>query len=94
MSKKLAPLHPGEILKDEMEERGLSANALARALRVPPNRISAIVSGQRSITADTAHRLARYFGTSPQMWMNLQMDYDLEAANIKQIHREVLPAAS
>lgn len=94
MSKKLAPLHPGEILKDEMEERGLSANALARALRVPPNRISAIVNGQRSITADTAHRLARYFGTSPQMWMNLQMDHDLEVANIRQIHREVLPAAS
>lgn len=94
MPKKLAPIHPGEILKDEMEERGLSANALAHALRVPPNRVSAIVNGQRSITADTAHRLARYFGTSAEMWMNLQVDYDLEMANIKRIHREVLPAAS
>jgi len=93
MPKRLAPIHPGEILKDEMDERGLSANALAHALRVPPNRVSSIVNGQRSITADTAHRLARYFGTSAEMWMNLQVDYDLEVANVKQIHREVLPSA-
>ena len=74
------PIHPGELLKDELHERGVSLNGLARALRVPMNRMSAIVSGKRSITADTALRLARYFGTSAQMWMNMQTAYDLEVA--------------
>ena len=77
---KLRAIHPGELLKDELDERGVSLNGLARALRVPMNRVSAIVSGKRSVTADTALRLARYFGTSAQMWMNMQTAYDLEVA--------------
>ena len=92
--RKLPPIHPGELLRDELGEIGISLNELARALRVPMNRISAIVNGKRSITADTAMRLARYFGTSPQYWLNLQSTYDLEIAAIKigsKIDREVLP---
>ena len=92
--RKLPPIHPGELLRDELEEIGASLNELARALRVPMNRISAVVNGKRSITADTAMRLARYFGTSPQYWLNLQSAYDLEVAAIKigsKIDREVLP---
>ena len=92
--RKLPPIHPGELLRDELEEIGTSLNELARALRVPMNRISALVNGKRSITADTAMRLARYFGTSPQYWLNLQSAYDLEIAAIKigsRIEREVLP---
>jgi addiction module HigA family antidote len=72
---------PGEILREHfMEPFGLSSNALAKALHVPPNRITAIVNGTRSITADTALRLARYFNTTPQSWMNLQKNYELEVA--------------
>ena len=92
--KKLPPIHPGELLRDELEEIGTSLNELARALRVPMNRISALVNGRRSITVDSAMRLARYFGTSPQYWLNLQTAYDLEVAGIKigsKIEREVLP---
>ncbi len=92
--RKLPPIHPGELLRDELEEIGTSLNELARALRVPMNRISAVVNGKRSITADTAMRLARYFGTSPQYWLNLQSAYDLEVAATKigsKIDREVLP---
>ena len=92
--KKLPPIHPGELLRDELGEIGISLNELARALRVPMNRISAIVNGKRSITADTAMRLARYFGTSPQYWLNLQTAYDLEVAERRMaatIEREVLP---
>lgn len=88
----LSPIHPGEMLRDELEERGLSMNHLARELRVPMNRVSAIVNGKRAITADTALRLARFFGTGAQMWMNLQADYDLEVASREvgqQIEREV-----
>lgn len=74
---------PGEILRDDfIEPRGLSANALARALHVPPDRISAILYGTRSITADTALRLARYFNTTPQPWLNLQKNYELEVAKV------------
>ena len=92
--KKLPPIHPGELLRDELDEIGVSLNELGRALRVPMNRISAIVNGKRSITVDTAMRLARYFGTSPQYWLNLQVAYDLEVAEQElepQIEREVLP---
>ena len=92
--RKLPPIHPGELLYDELEEIGINLNELARALRVSMNRISAIVNGKRSIKADTAMRLARYFGTSPQYWLNLQSAYDLEVAAIKigsKIDREVLP---
>ena len=77
----LPPVPPGEILAEEyMAPLGLSANALARALDVPPNRITAILNDTRSITADTALRLARYFGTTPRFWLNLQTAHDLERA--------------
>jgi len=88
------PSPPGELLRDELNEIGVSLNELGRALRVPMNRISAIVNGNRAITVDTAMRLARYFGTSPQYWLNLQSAYDLEVAEQEirpQIEREVLP---
>jgi addiction module HigA family antidote len=72
------PIPPGEILHEEfMQPLGISMNALARELAVPPNRISEIVNGRRAITADTALRLARYFGTGAELWLNLQTDYDL-----------------
>ena len=92
--RKLPPIHPGELLRDELGEIGVSLNELARALRVPMNRISAIVNGKRAITVDTAMRLARYFGTAPQYWLNLQVAYDLEVAGQEiqpQIEKEVLP---
>jgi addiction module HigA family antidote len=94
---KLAPIHPGEILREEfMLPRGLSQNALARALNVPPRRINEIVLERRGITADTALRLARYFGTSAEMWAGLQADYDLRRARYakaRNIEREVEPLA-
>lgn len=73
----LPPIHPGEILAEEMAEVKISANALARDLDVPPNRITEIINGKRSITADTALRLAHHFGVSAKFWLNLQMSYDL-----------------
>ena len=93
-SKRLEPLHPDEVLKQLLAETGLTANALALALRVPANRIGGIVKGRRGITGDTALRLARYFGTSAQMWMNLQAKYDLavaEDAAATRIEDEVRP---
>lgn len=81
--RKLPPIHPGELLKDELQEIDVSLNELARALRVPTNRISAIVNGKRAIAVDTAMRLARYFSTSPQYWLNLQNAYDLESSTVK-----------
>ena len=92
--KKLAPVHPGEVLRSWMEEETLSANALALALRVPSNRILAILSGKRAITPETALRLARYFGTSPEMWLNLQTRFDLDTAAdeiAERVAREVIP---
>ncbi len=78
------PTHPGEVLFELfMEPLGLSENKLAEALDVDPARINRIVTGRSSITADTALRLARYFGTSPEVWMNLQSKYDLEVAKAK-----------
>lgn len=80
-ARKMPPLHPGEMLREEfMKPLGISANALALALRVPVTRISEIVHERRSITADTALRLARYFRMSPEFWMRLQAQYDLERA--------------
>lgn len=77
----LEPIHPGEILAEEfMKPLGLSINALARDLHVPPNRIHGIVHGARSISADTALRLAAYFGTTAELWLNLQSEYDLRQA--------------
>src|SRR6266404_5931560 len=82
MSKrKLTPIPPGEILyEDFMKPMGVSINALAREIAVQPNRISDIVNGKRSIIADTALRLGKYFGVSPEVWLNLQVDYDLRVA--------------
>jgi addiction module HigA family antidote len=95
---KLPPIHPGEILREEfMLPRCLSQNALARALNVPPRRINEIVLEKRGITADTALRLARYFGTSAEMWTGLQADYDLRLARqekARAIERDVAPLAA
>ncbi len=77
MSNKMRPVHPGEILREELNEIGLSANALAKELVVPTNRITNILNEQRSISGDTALRLARYFDTTPEFWMNLQTAYDI-----------------
>ena len=74
------PIHPGEILADELKEIGISAAELARTLEVPANRISQIIARKRAISADTALRLARYFGTTPDLWMNLQKTYELDLA--------------
>ena len=75
-----APVHPGEILKETLDDLGVSMNRLAQEIHVPANRISAIVAGKRSITGETAFRLARYFGTTPGYWMNMQVRFDLESA--------------
>ncbi len=81
VAKRLDPIHPGEILEEEfMRPLGLSANALARAVDVPVTRISEIVRGRRGVTADTALRFARFFGTSPELWLGLQSEYDLRTA--------------
>lgn len=74
-------VHPGLILKDELEELGVSPSEFARQIDVPPNRISQILSGKRSITGDTALRFGHWFGTDPQFWLNLQSQYDLAMAN-------------
>ncbi len=79
--KLLEPIHPGEVLlEDFMKPLGISINRLARDIAVPPGRISAIVNGQRAISADTALRLGKYFGVSPEVWVGLQGDYDLRVA--------------
>jgi addiction module HigA family antidote len=89
----MRPVHPGEVLREDyLLELGLSANALARALAVPAPRINDIVRERRGVSADTALRLARYFGTTPQFWLNLQAAYDLRVAEIAAgslIRREV-----
>jgi addiction module HigA family antidote len=74
------PIHPGEVLAEELEELGVSPTELSRQIRVPANRISQIIHGKRAITGDTALRLAHWFGTSPQFWMNLQALYDVRLA--------------
>ncbi|HKJ87788.1 MAG TPA: HigA family addiction module antitoxin [Gammaproteobacteria bacterium] len=81
MAERLDNIHPGEVLLEEfLLPMGLSQNGLGRAIGVPPRRINEIVQGKRAVTADTALRLARYFGTSPSFWMGLQDDYELEKA--------------
>ena len=82
------PIHPGEILSDESRELGMSAAGLARCLPVPANRITQILRGQRDITADTALRLGRWFGTGPQLWLNLQQAYELDLAR-QQLGEEI-----
>ncbi len=97
MGRKLKPVHPGEVLREEfMTPLGLSMNKLAMALRVPVTRIADIVNERRSITADTALRFARYFNNSPTFWMNLQTRYDLEVAEDEiaaKVERDVQPLA-
>jgi addiction module HigA family antidote len=91
----MLPVHPGRILKRELQARALSANKLALALRVPSGRITSLVNGKRSVTPETALRLARYFGNSAQFWLNLQSRYDLattEAEIGERIKAEVLEA--
>ena len=84
MSIYLDPVHPGEILREDfLKPLGISINRLARDIVVPPGRISTIVNGKRSITADTALRLGLYFDVSPELWLNLQTDYDLRVARRK-----------
>lgn len=73
-------IHPGEVLADELQEIGLSAAQLARLLHVPTNRITQILNGKRAITADTALRLGRWFGTGPELWLNLQKSYEMRLA--------------
>jgi antitoxin HigA-1 len=95
MAKKLKPVHPGEILREEfMKPLGLSMNRMAMDLRVPVTRIAEIVAERRSVTADTALRFARYFKNSPTFWMNLQSRYDLEVAQDElaaKVERDVQP---
>lgn len=97
-TKKMSPLHPGEILlEDFLKPMGLSQNRLALDIRVPARRINEIVLGKRRITADTALRLAKYFNMSPQFWLGLQVDYDLDVAEDKladRLEKEVQPHSS
>ena len=90
--------HPGEVLAEEfLKPLGLSVNALAMALRVPATRMGAVIKGERAVTADTALRLARFFGTSPEFWMNLQGMYDLTLVRKErgsEIEQEVRPRAA
>ncbi len=98
MPNNMRPIHPGEHLREELEELGLSARAFAQTLHVPTSRITAILNAQRAVIADTALRLVRYFGTSAEFWLNLQSTHDLRRTRQaigKQIERDVvLPAAS
>lgn len=95
---KLTPIHPGEILREEfMKPLGLSQNALARALSVPPRRVNEIVLEKRAISADTALRLARFLGTTAELWTGLQADYELRLARYekhREIERDVEPMSS
>ena len=90
----MRPIHPGEIIKEEyLEPLNMSANALALALRVPAPRINDVIRQKRGVSIDTALWLARYFNTTPQFWMNLQISYDLKMAkqNMTKIENEIIP---
>jgi addiction module HigA family antidote len=95
MAKKLEPITPGEILLEEfLKPLNITQAQLARDINVPPNRISQIIRGKREITADTALRLGKYFGTEPEFWLNLQLRYNMKVAKAtleKKIEREVKP---
>jgi addiction module HigA family antidote len=93
-SRKLPPTHPGEVLREELTERGITLAKLSRDTRIPLSRVSLLVNAKRSMTPDTALRLERYLGASAQFWMNLQTAYDLSIAksSIASIEREVVPA--
>ena len=93
----MRPVHPGEILRKEIEAAGVSEGALSKALDVPLSRVTLILEGRQGITADTALRLARYFGTSPQLWLNLQQTWELRRAESevgRQITKRVTPRQS
>src|SRR5712691_3094399 len=96
--KRLAPVHPGEILRDDfLEPMKISVYTLAQVIKVPRSRVNDVVLGRRAITMDTALRLARYFGTTPEFWINLQARYDLEVADKtlrRRIEREISPRAA
>ena len=91
----IAPWHPGEVLKEDwLADYGLSEYTLAKALKIPYSRLTDIIKGRRGITADTALRLARFYGNSPAFWRNLQTDYDLHMADAAKIAAEVQPRAA
>ena len=96
--RKHAPVHPGEILlKDFLEPLEITQYRLAKDIKIDPRRVSLIVQGERAVTADTALRLARYFGNSPQFWLGLQLDYDLDCEQDKigkKLEKEVQPRAA
>jgi antitoxin HigA-1 len=95
MTEKIPPLHPGEVLlEDYLKPMGVSQHQLAMSMRVPPNRINGIVQGKRAITAETALRLSRAIGTSPDFWLNLQTSYDLRLAEERLaeiLEKEIIP---
>jgi addiction module HigA family antidote len=97
MTKRLAPIHPGEVLLEEfLSPMGVSQYRLAKDIHVPPRRINEIVHGTRSVSADTALRLARYFGTSERFWLNLQSQYDLDIESDRigeRLEKEIVPLA-
>ena len=93
----MRPVHPGEILREEIEAAGVSEDALSKALDVPLSRVTLILEGRQGITADTALRMARYFGTSPQLWLNLRQTWELRRAEIevgRKITERVIPRQS
>ena len=97
MANNIRPVHPGEVLRGEMAELGLSARQLALALKVPTNRVTGVLNKQRAVTANTALRLARYFGTAPEFWLNLQSAYDLHLTRLAlgvQVEQDVSPRAA
>lgn len=96
MKNGMRPVHPGEVLREELGEMEISAKAFAAALDVPGNRITAILNGQRGVTADTALRLSRYLDTTPEFWLNLQKTFELRVAKLrmgKRIAQRVKPRA-
>jgi addiction module HigA family antidote len=96
-TEKLPPIHPGEALADALREAGISASSAAIAMGLPPSILTRIIKGQRNVTAPLALRIARYFGTSPDIWIGIQTDYDLEIAKDREgarIEREVRPLMS
>lgn len=93
--KTIPPMHPGEMIKEDfLADYGLTQYALANALKIPHSRLTDIIKGRRGISADTAARLARYFGNDAQFWLNLQAQYDLRTINRARIEAEVMPRAA
>ena len=93
-TKQIPPMHPGEMIKEDfLNDYGLTQYALANALNIPHSRMTEIIAGRRGISADTALRLGRFFGNSPEFWLNLQAQYDLRTADAKRVRSEVVPLA-